>query len=248
VDPEWTVGVWVGNFSGEENANLQSSSCSAPLLFDVLACLPRRGAEARNPGWFSWDPAELRTERICLDTGTLAGPDCAKTAYASAPAHAPSLPVCPFHRPFQLTTDGKYQVCSLCWTEGDHHEASLLVYRPDTVQYMREQGRAVPAVPPHKPGCPSLSEQGVLRIVYPTEGLHLVVPREVTGTRQEVTARVAHREQSQTIYWYLDDVYLGSTSGRHAFSLVLERGEHVLEVIDAQGNRARADFTADAAG
>lgn len=248
VDPEWTVGVWVGNFTGEENANLQSGSCSAPLLFDVLAVLPRDATTERAQTWFSWEPEELGIERVCLDTGYLAGPACPATAYVPAPSHAEPLPICPFHRSAQLTLDGRYQVCSLCWEGDDHHEVSLLTYPPDVAQYLREQGRAVPPVPPHKPGCPSLSDEAVLRIVYPGEGLHLLVPREVTGERQSVTARAAHREETETLYWYLDEVYLGSTSKRHAMSLELRAGRHVLEVIDAQGNRARSSFTAGPPG
>jgi penicillin-binding protein 1C len=244
VDPEWVVGIWVGNFSGEENANLQSASCSAPLLFDVLATLPR----VAGPSWFARDPADVRSERICLDTGYVAGPDCPNTVSVPAPADAPPVEVCPYHRRVQVTLDGRYQVCSLCWTEGDHREASVLEYRPDTAQYLREQGRAVPTVPPHKPGCPARADDAALRIVYPQDGIHLILPREVTGVRQAVTARAAHRDEAETVFWYLDDVYLGSTSRRHTFALDLSPGQHRLEVIDAQGSRARVVFTADAAG
>jgi penicillin-binding protein 1C len=237
VDPTWTVGVWVGNFSGESNPNLLSSATSAPLLFDVVASLPRGSA-----GWFTPDPTAFRLERICLDTGYVAGSACPTTAWAPAPQYAPTLEVCPYHRTIHVTTDGVWQVSSLCWTEGEHRETAVLSLPADVAQYLREQGRIVPALPPWKPGCPVEVQGGEIGIVYPTQGIVLAVPRDMSGLPQQVTARAAHQVDTESIYWYLDDVYLGLTTRRHAMPLELAPGDHLLEIVDSRGNRARVAF------
>jgi penicillin-binding protein 1C len=71
-----------------------------------------------------------------------------------------------------------------------------------------------------------------LEILYPQEGSRLWIPREFGGEWQKVLMRVAHQQSASTVFWYLDDSYLGKTINRHAIPSDLKEGWHVLEGVD----------------
>ncbi|KQI17628.1 penicillin-binding protein, partial [Campylobacter coli CVM 41915] len=47
--PKYTLGVWVGNFSGEANANLYGVSIAGDLLFEILGLLDEVDLEFAPP-------------------------------------------------------------------------------------------------------------------------------------------------------------------------------------------------------
>ncbi len=238
VSPQWTVAVWVGNFSGEGNANLAGSRCAGPLLFDIFNDLPKDPRYA----WFSAPDDDLAPIEICRESGFLSNGDCPDPVFAPAPRHARPLRQCPYHQRIYVSTEREYAVCSLCWTPGQYRAQTVRMYPPDVVQYLRETGRLGAAPPRHNPDCPAQTGEPPLEIVYPTRNARLWLPRDFAGERQKLTARAAHRERQRTLYWYLNDRYLGSTVSRHELALDCPKGWNVLEVVDAVGYRARTRF------
>ncbi len=239
VSPEWTVGVWVGNFSGRENVNLRSTTCSAPLLFDLFNSLPKKDGERR---WFEAGSDAFREETICLDTGYLAGEACEHTAVIDVPRFAAPLRVCPYHETVFFDSRTGYEVCSRCWDPDHVVETSRLNIPADATQYMREQGAVLDEIPRHNPDCPVHGTETGITILYPKSGAHLFVPRGVDGELQQVNARAAVQRSSERLYWYIDGDFAGQTTDRHAMPLNLSGGFHELLIVDSGGKRTRSVF------
>ena len=62
------------------------------------------------------------------------------------------------------------------------------------------------------------------------------MPKGLDGNIQPVVLKVAHRSSRSTIYWHIDDEYLGETSFIHQMEIKPEEGKHYLTLIDEQGN------------
>jgi penicillin-binding protein 1C len=244
VSPQWTLVVWVGNFDGEENANISGAPCAGTLLFTIYNSLPKNNRD----GWFSAPVHDLDAARLCLESGYLAGPLCEKTQTVEAPRYMKPLRLCPYHQKLFLSEDGRFQVCSACWEVGKVRETVRLVFPADVVQYLRESGKPVADLPGHKPTCTAQKAEDALEILYPTDDARLWIPRDLDGRLEKVTFRAAHREKEMLLYWYLDDVFVGTSRNRHAKSLLLTFGAHTLEIIDENGNRARVNFQAGLKG
>ena len=69
--PEYTVGVWVGNFEGTPTWGLSGASAAAPILKDIMDILYRRG----SPSWFS-PPRDVSQRQVCAISGMKPGPYC----------------------------------------------------------------------------------------------------------------------------------------------------------------------------
>ena len=238
VSPEWTVAVWVGNFSGSGNANLGGATGAGPLLFELFNSLPHAaGAE-----WFPRPERELVPVDLCPDSGYPAGPACPDPVPGSAPAWARPLPLCPFHKTLFVDKNSGEQVCSLCWKAGEYEARPFFVLPPQVLNYLRLSGSAPPAVPPHRASCPAKQGDSPLQITYPGPGSKIWLPREVTGTLQKLTLRAAHRQPGRRVFWYLDNRYLGSTAQEHIRAVVLDEGQHELVLVDESGEQARRVF------
>lgn len=239
VTPRWVVGAWAGNFSGEGSERLGGARSAAPLLFGLLDLLP-----AGSRPWFEKPMGAFRPLMLCTETGYRAGADCPHTVEAEVPLHARPLPSCPFHRRFYLDPRRDLEVCSRCWSQADSVRQEVrLLYAADVRQFLRAAGHSLQRYPPHNSTCPTLGGDSPVDIIYPSQAARLFVPRDIDGTYQRVTLRAAHSASDATLYWYLDQAFLGATVGDHTVSADIARGRHTLQVIDHAGHARQVSFT-----
>lgn len=89
--PRYTVGVWVGNASGEGRPGLTGVGNAAPVLFDLFSLLP-------GSGWFDMPYDELLPMAICRLSGHKASAICDRVDTLYMPRSADKTEVCPYHR------------------------------------------------------------------------------------------------------------------------------------------------------
>jgi penicillin-binding protein 1C len=149
--------------------------------------------------------------------------------------------MCAYHQPFQITNDGKNTVCSLCWHDTPHHQEVFLVYPPQVSKYLNLKGFAMQEIPPHKKNCPSASAANI-SIDYPQPGAIIFLPRDLDLRQQKLTPQLSGFHPETKIFWYLDDEFLGVTSGRENLPLLPDSGIHTLSLIDESGYTVSTSF------
>jgi penicillin-binding protein 1C len=235
VSPDWTVGVWAGNFSGEPSANLMGSRMAGQLLFQLYLQLPKA------KGWFEKPMADLRAVRLCADTGYAPSPACPRAVIAEAPAAAAPLPPCPYHTTVIVANQSGREVCSLCWPPTGHHAESFLLFGPKVTAYRRAAGIPAQERPRHNPNCPAYQARTALQVLYPLPGSRLFLPRDYDGAAQDLVLRAA-APSTEALHWYVDQRYMGRTTERHHLPVRLTPGEHRLMVLDGEGHSASVMF------
>ncbi|MDR0291024.1 MAG: penicillin-binding protein 1C, partial [Treponema sp.] len=99
VTPEWTVGVWIGNASGEGRAELRAAVTASPVMFELFSSL--YAGNSRHT-WFNQPTADLRHAEVCAASGFLLGANCAASKTVDLPLNAPAARACPFCRTIVL--------------------------------------------------------------------------------------------------------------------------------------------------
>jgi penicillin-binding protein 1C len=97
-------------------------------------------------------------------------------------------------------------------------------------------------LPPLAKGCSGSKSIPVMEFIYPTSGVKIFIPRDQTGELTKIISEVAHRNPSKTIFWHLDENYIGSTRSIHQMELYTGSGNHILTAVDEDGNTIRCEF------
>ena len=235
VTPRYAVGVWVGNASGEGKPGLVGARTAGPVLFDVLSLLPAA------PTWFERPDGVFVDAEVCRLSGHLKGRFCLDAdTVLILPAGRRTAP-CPYHRPVILSADGAYRLHQECADSEPTRSASWFALPPVWEWYYKQHHPEYRPLPPFKPGCGGDASQA-MQFIYPTPGARITLPRQMDGTPGHLVARVAYGQAGATLFWHLDDDYLGETRDFHEMTLQPAPGRHSLTVVDGEGNSVSVTF------
>jgi penicillin-binding protein 1C len=240
VNRQWTIGVWAGNFTGEGNANIGGVGSAAPLLFDLFNALTEPG----GPVWFDEPHHDLKEVLCCKESGYPAGPYCPERVAVDCPRRPRSPGVCPYHRRYLVDAETGREVCSLCWDGVSTRWDTLFVVPPGVRELLAAAGRRVDSVPAHAMCCPTTGDLHRIELVYPVEGVKILVPRDYDGSYEKVVFSAKHQRPGGHLFWYLDGMLIGETSGTHELPVDLEEGAYTLTVQDEEGFRRSVSFEA----
>jgi Membrane carboxypeptidase/penicillin-binding protein PbpC len=232
--PRYVVSVWVGNASGEGRPNLTGVGHAAPVLFDIFSRLP-------GGVWFDPPYDEMERIAVCRKSGYKASPDCDAVDTLYMPLSGLSTGVCPYHRTVHLSADGLYRVNSTCESTNRMITRSWFVLPPAQEYYYKNYNADYVPLPPWKPGCHS-EESRQIDIIYPEHGAILYLPKGFSGELEKFVFRAAHAREDATIYWHLDESYLGQTVDVHEIACDVASGKHTLTLADPWGNQRKIQF------
>lgn len=235
TDPGYVVAVWAGNADGEGRPGLTGLNAAAPLLFDLFDLLPASD-------WFDPPFDEMTKVEVCRHSGYRAGPNCEKTDSIWVPLRGLKAPPCPYHFIVHLTPDEQYQVSDRCIDVTDMTHKNWFVLPPAMEWYYKSSHADYRELPPFWPSCEGENERKTLSFIYPDWGSRIYVPVELDGTMGEAVLELAHRSPETTVFWHLDEKYIGKTTHHHQMGIHPGQGEHLLTVVDEYGESAVVKF------
>ncbi len=237
VQAEYVVAVWVGNADGEGRPGLTGISTAAPILFDIFRTLPAAS-------WFEPPLDALRPTGCCRLSGFLASEHCPKDTIQGPTQALNALP-CPYHHRIRTSVDGTERVSIPCLPPGTPTtEKTWFVLPPAMAHFFKPKHPDYLPLPPWRAGCAPLAatDGQVMQLIYPAPRSRLRIPRELDGTKGEAVFRIAHHHPEATLFWHLDDQFVGSTRTFHEMAFSPLPGTHLLTVVDADGNRLTQSF------
>lgn len=243
VTPEWTVGVWIGNASGEGRAELRSAVTAAPVLFEIFSALDSMsGASGSHSNtWFYKPAADLRHDTVCASSGYPAGIHCAAVKYAEVPRNAPAARACFYCRTIVLNENLDRRVTLEPGAFAKTVERKWFVLPPAEEWYYRRWNLDYKPLPPEE-GSGSASGEAVIALFNPEPNGQIYVPRELDGSEGKIVFSAAHRDEAGIIYWHMDDEYLGETLNFHEMEARPMPGRRTLTLVDANGNMITRNF------
>jgi penicillin-binding protein 1C len=234
----YTLGVWVGNAGGEPATFISGQSSAAPILFDMFDALP-------SINWFAKPVHALKTISVCKDDGYLAGGQC-EAIDMEIPSISHYEKITPHHRRIYLDRQQQFRVHNQCETVSNMVIRDWFVLPPAQEFYWRQYHSNYQALPPWRKDCIAESAQQdddiPLELIYPQARSRIYIPVDLEGKRSRVILKAVHRDPTATLYWHLDDEFLGETKIFHEREASLEPGLHKLLVMDKQGYKLERRF------
>ncbi len=236
VTPEYVIGVWGGNASGEGRPGLTGGSVAAPVLFELNSLLS-------NDHWFKMPLDEMYPALICRESGQRASSNCPNVDTLLVPQTCLSSLPCPYHRILHLDVNRQFQVNASFYPADQIVNESWFILPPSMEFYYRRFHPEYRSLPPEMPNRKSLQDIQMLDFIYPDDRLMVFLPKDVDGKRGQVIFQAAHRRQGATVYWHLDDHFLGTTYDIHQMADSPAPGKHKLVIVDDAGNMATRYFS-----
>ncbi|MCB0546574.1 MAG: penicillin-binding protein 1C [Phaeodactylibacter sp.] len=235
VNPRYAVGVWAGNADGEGRPGLVGVLAAAPVLFDIFNRLPGEGA------WFRAPYDDMIQLPVCRNSG-YRPLDICPVDTLWAPASAIKAPPCPYHQLIFLDPSGKWRAHAGCELPGSLQPRAWFVLPPTEEHFYKALNPGYIPLPPFRPDCAGQPDQPVMELIYPKYPTKIYVPVGLDGKLSKTVFAATHRSPEATIYWHLDNEYIGSTHTFHSFELDPSEGEHRLTLVDEQGHRLEQPF------
>jgi penicillin-binding protein 1C len=240
ANSQWTIGVWVGNFRGGEVPGLSGGGTAAPLLFSLFNALSDRNRSL----WPPMPPVSaFQTLEVCDRTGYPAGTACPRRHRELVPREQRQWAACPYHKAVILSRRDGGLVHSGCWDLADTVHGVLETWPAAVRAVWRQQGQEPPPEPVAAPACASVSDDAPFSWIYPAPGTRIYLPRDNENSEAGFIARVAHRQKDVTLYWFLDGIALGETTGEHKIAVRAATGEHRLVAQDSEGRNRQTRFS-----
>lgn len=235
VNPDVAIGVWVGNASGEGRPGLTGGLAAAPILFEVSSLLS-------NDHWFEKPFSGMMPVEVCRESGFRASVNCIDTDTIMAPESCMSSPPCPYHLKVHLDANRQYLVNAECYSPNQMVNESWFILPPAMEYYYRKNHPSYRTLPPWLPGKQQGNEIQMVELIYPDDRLMVYLPRNNDGRKGQVIFQAAHRRKDATLFWHLDNIYLGNTRDIHQMTASPSPGNHKLLIVDEMGNSSSRNF------
>ncbi|MEM7484465.1 MAG: penicillin-binding protein 1C [Bacteroidota bacterium] len=231
VTPKYAIGVWAGNADGEGRPGLTGITAAAPILFDILDVLP-------NSGWFQQPFDDLVELETCSQSGYRASAFCDITKKELLPIHGKKSIQCPYHHQVFLDNSEAYRVDSECYPLENMIAKNWFTLPPVIEYYYTASNPNYKPLPNFLQGC-SISEARLMEFIFPKRNETVLLPKDLGKKTTEVIFKLAHQQNESTVYWYLDERYIGVTTSFHELILDVAPNDYTLTAVDDKGNRIK---------
>jgi penicillin-binding protein 1C len=238
TSPDFTVGVWIGNANGEGRPGLTGLNAAAPVLFDVFNFLP-------TGNWFEEPHTGLIAQNVCVHSGMRASKSCPKTNITSIPLQCSDNELCRYCETIHLNESKTKRVSAQCYPTHLMVSEKRFVLPPLQEWFYSKKNPAYQKVPEFDPSCLNDAESQKIRLVYPSFQSTIFLPREFTGEKEKIVLKAACTNPTATLFWHLDQEYCGSTNGIHHLEIDIERGIHVITILDDSGSEFKTNIRVD---
>ncbi len=230
------VGVWVGNPDSTPIKGISGATHAGPLFFDILRALepPSRDMHLTNA------PA-MRKVALCAFSHLPTGPDCPETITAMA---GPKLILkrCASHQRIMVDNETGLLLQGSCLTTRPATSRVAVTVPPELAAWLASQGKPVPALPKRSSQCTDVPGGQGPAILSPSAHTPYIMRHDAPAKFQQIALHATSANPSQTLWWYVDGQFSGTTNQRKTLFLPMVPGVHTASVTDEQGRTHSVSF------
>jgi penicillin-binding protein 1C len=223
----YTVGVWVGNFSGAGVPELSGAETATPLLFSIFNSLDYNSPK----GWYR-APEAVAMRKVCSVSGDIPSDFC---THPIADYHI--MGVSPYrrcaHRKWVFTDNtAKVTYCPACLPADGYERRSFPNLAPELIAYYELKKLPYEKQPPHNPACERVFREGAPLIVSPNQGSEYYIRRDEP---QQLMLSCQAANNVEEVYWYINDKLFQKSKPTEAIFISPPPGRVKISCSDDKG-------------
>lgn len=223
----FTIGVWVGNFSGVGSAALSGAEIATPLLFRIFNTLDYD----TDHDWFQ-QPGDCSLRKVCGATGLLPGEYCTELVSDYFIPLVSSGRLCEHIKQVMVDEAEKISYCTTCMPAAGYKKMLYTAIAPDMQAWMDAHKLLYKRIPPHNPACEKIFGEGAPAIVSPSANAEYLIDRQNPEPLQ-LSCNVA--TDVNKVYWYINDQFYKTSEARTKIFFTPVEGPVKISCTDDKG-------------
>ncbi|HEY6899337.1 MAG TPA: penicillin-binding protein 1C [Puia sp.] len=226
----YTVGIWVGNFSGLGIPELSGANVATPLLFTVFNTIDYDDDAA----WFR-QPADCDARMVCTETGLPPNDFCQHPVMDYFIPLVSPAKKCDNKEEIFVSADEKISYCRVCLPAAGYKRKLYPVVPPEMKEYFEANHIAYQKIPVHNPGCEKVFREGAPMVTSPSNGSEYLINKK---DPEPLQLRCKVGNDVGKVYWYINDkFYRAGEAGSRQFFVPAEGPVKVSCTDDKGRNR-----------
>jgi penicillin-binding protein 1C len=236
-NPEYTVGVWAGNFSAEGSIAIVGAEISAPLMLSIFNQLYSK----RQAPWYATSE-KVKTRSVCAVSGMPAAEACPSTIEESYIGGTSPTRQCDVHRKILVDKTTGFQLCAYCSGGKPRTERVIEVWPPKIATWLLRRG-IISIMPQHDPSCKGESGGEEPVITSPEQGAVYMVQDQTPLEYQKILFEASVAADSREIHWFIDGQLFATVKNADSrLFYTPSRGDHRLICVDGLGRSSSISF------
>ena len=224
---KYTIGVWVGNFSGQGVPDLSGANTATPLLFKIFNTI-----DYDNDGeWFA-PPDDFRIRQVCSESGLPPGIYCSNLITDYFIPLISSTATCQHLQEIKVSADENFSYCNNCAPATGYKKKMYRIVAQEMQQYFFTNNIAFEMVPPHNPECEIIFKGNGPTITSPLNGNEYYINKKSPEPLQ--LAASAGNDVSK-LYWYINDQFFKTTTAMDKQFFIPGEGPVKISCTDDKG-------------
>jgi penicillin-binding protein 1C len=232
-NPRYTIGVWVGNFSGEGQPGIIGAEAAAPLLFAIF-----NKVGGHSGGWFR-RPDSVGTRQVCALSGELPGPYCQNlVTELYLVDHAPQQE-CFFHQAFLLDARTGYRLPPHYATARRTMKKTYIKWPPRVAAWLVGNGTPAEPIPALMPEWQQVMPGQAPVIRSPSANYFYQLRAGISPEYQKICLEAAASNDVHKLYWFVDGKLTGTVRPGEKLFYPPKIGKHWVVCQDDQGRSSK---------
>lgn len=228
----FTVGVWVGNFSGVGIADLSGANIATPLLFRIFNTIDYNN----DKEWFS-QPEDCDIRQVCSETGLPATDHCTNRITDYFIPLISSTKTCDNLQEIMISADEKTSYCRSCMPASGFKKKWFKIIDPGMQAWFEENNVVYKKIPPHNVNCEMIFKGNAPVITSPANGTEYLVSKKNPEPLQ-LTCKTAN--DVSRVYWYIDNKFFKSANAGEKLFFIPTEGPVKISCTDDKGRNKDA--------
>jgi penicillin-binding protein 1C len=226
---KYTVGVWVGNFSGEGVPELSGAEIATPLLFQLFNTLDYNASNE----WFI-QPKDVVSRQVCAESGDLPSEYCNNKILDYSIKNISHTRKCTHLKKLNVNLSESMSYCMQCLPVEAYKEKLYNNLSPELISFYELKHILYEKIPLHNPNCTRFfkTDNNAPMITNPNHGSEYFL--SVNDTHQlQLACQTAN--DVREVYWYINDHLLKKTSANKPVFFTPSLGKLKISCTDDKG-------------
>ena len=228
---KYTVGVWIGNFTGEGARDLSGAQTATPLLFKIFNAIQYQTKEM----WFA-APNDLDFRYICSESGKTPQEDCKNQVLDFYfPKKSPNEK-CEHYKKVFVSPNEKTAYCTRCVPESGYKIKKYLNIEKELISFYELFNLSYDAEPIHNSECERIFNDEGPEIIFPEKETEYILYK---SSNQKIFLKASVSKDVKYVYWFVNSKFLGKYEKDAVPEFIpKEAGHYIFSCSDDKGRNS----------